>query len=132
MKALMTLLTMGALLMSGCTKEPGEGGKALIRGTVLEQEYNDSNGQPVGTPYPAQEHKVYIVYGDNEFYDDDVDTGPDGEYEFRWLRKGTYTIFVYSELCKNCNDTEVIRTTVEISDRNEVVDVPTLTVDWWD
>jgi len=127
----MTLLAMGALLMSGCTKEPGEGGRALIRGTVLMQDINNNTGQPTGDPYPAQEYKVYIIYGDGDFYDDDVDTGPDGEYEFRWLRKGTYTIFAYSETCNNCNELEVIRTTVEIGDRKEVLDVPTITVASW-
>jgi hypothetical protein len=131
MKASHLGLAGALLLLAGCTKEPGEGGKALIRGTVLMQDINVNTGQPSGDPYPAQEQRVYIVYGDHEFYDDDVDTGPDGAYEFRWLRKGSYTVFVYSETCDGCNELEVKKTTVEINERKEVVDVPTITVQNW-
>lgn len=118
-------------LLAGCSKEPGEGGRALITGTVLRQDINNNTGQPTGDPYPAQEEKVYIVYGDNTFYDDDLDTDPDGKFEFRWLRKGSYTIFVYSE-CPTCDaGTEVKRVTVEVNDRKDVVQVPTITIANW-
>ena len=120
-----------ALLLTACSKEPGEGGKALIRGTVLKQDINNNTGQPTGDPYPAQEEKVYIIYGDHDFYDDDIDTDPDGKFEFRWLRKGSYTIFVYSE-CPTCEaGAEAKRYTVEVSDRKGTVDVPTITIANW-
>jgi hypothetical protein len=133
MRALIVWMCFGvsSLLMTGCAKEPGEGGKALIRGTVLMQDINNNTGQPTGAPYPAQEQKVYIVYGDGEFYDDDVDTGPAGEYEFRWLQKGTYRIFVYSETCATCNELDALSATVEIDDRKQVKDMPTFTVANW-
>jgi hypothetical protein len=119
------------LLLSGCTKEPGEGGKALIRGTILQQDINNNTGQPTGDPYPAQEQKVYIIYGDNDYFDDDIDTDPEGNYEFRWLRKGSYTLFVYSE-CPTCaGGQEVKRVTVEIGDKKEVLEVPTITIANW-
>lgn len=127
----MMIAALAALLLSSCTKEPGEGGKALIRGTILEQEINNNTGQPTGDPYPAQEYTVYIIYGDNDYFDDDIDTGPNGEYEFRWMRKGSYTLFVYSE-CPTCDGgQEVKRVTVEVSDKKEVVDVPTITIEKW-
>lgn len=131
MKALITGFTMSALLLSACTKEPGEGGKALIRGTVLMQQINNNTGQPTGDPYPAQEQRVYIVYGDHDFYDDDTRTGPDGLYEFRWMRKGTYSIFTYSE-CPTCQGgQEVKKLSVEIGDKKEELQVSTITVANW-
>ncbi len=113
------------VLFAACNKEPGEGGKAEIRGRVMEQRYNN-NGNPVGEPYPVAEKNVYIIYGDGSegsFPDDNVDTGPDGTFRFPWLRKGTYTIYTISE-CDDCPSLEeaVIRA-VEIGDRKEVVNI---------
>jgi hypothetical protein len=115
------------LLSSACTKEPGEGGKAVIKGVVMRQNVNGV-GNPVGDAYPYQDNRVFIIYGDHDFYDDDVRTGPDGNYEFRWLRKGDYTIYTFGEC--NCpgNSVEVVQK-VTVGDRKEVVTVPTITVD---
>ncbi|MBX2972629.1 MAG: lipoprotein [Flavobacteriales bacterium] len=93
----MLLAAGAAVLLAGCNKEPGEGGKAEIRGRVIEQLYSVS-GLPIGEAYPVIGENVYIVYGgttsEGTFPDDNVDTGPNGEFRFPWLRKGTYTIFV--------------------------------------
>lgn len=118
------LLAAGAAIMlAGCNKEAGEGGKAEIRGRVIEQQYSFS-GLPIGEPYPVIGENVYIVYGstgEGTFPNDNVDTGPNGEFRFPWLRKGTYTIFVRSE-CRDCGggDKAIIRS-VEIGDRKEVI-----------
>lgn len=120
----------GALLLSACQKEPGVGGKAEIKGKVYAIEWDNNTGQRVDSFYVA-EARVYIVYGDHEFYDDDTRTGPDGLYKFSWLRKGEYTVFTYSE-CPTCsNGTEVVTETVEITDRKESVEVPTMRVNIW-
>jgi hypothetical protein len=117
---------LGLLLLApACTKEPGEGGKAVIKGTVLRQNVN-AVGNPQGNPYPYQETRVYIIYGDNEFQDDDVRTGPDGNYEFRWLRKGKYTVYTFGEC--NCPGNSVeISAVVNIDGKKDVVTVPTMT-----
>ena len=84
MRALLPLSVCLGLLLSACKKEPGEGGKAEIRGYVFRQEINSGTGQNVGDPYPFPETRVYIVYGDHDFYDNDVRTGPDGLFVFSW------------------------------------------------
>ena len=58
------------LLFTGCSKEPGEGGKALIRGTLYALEYNDNTGQPTGNEFYVPEYRVYIRYGDGEWPDE--------------------------------------------------------------
>ena len=120
----------GALLLAGCQKEPGVGGKAEIKGKVYAIEWDSNTGQKVDSFY-VPEARVYIVYGDHEFYDDDTRTGPDGLYKFSWLRKGDYTVFTYSE-CPTCpSGTEEVSESVSIGDKKESVEVPTLKIEVW-
>lgn len=133
MRTLLFTVLAASLVMAGCKKEPGVGGKAEIRGKVYATEWDNNTGNPTGDEYYVPEYRVYIVYGDHEFYDDDTRTGPDGLYKFSWLRKGDYTVFTYSE-CPTCDSTgfvQVVSETVEIGDKKEVVDVPTLHVQVW-
>ncbi len=116
------------LALTACNKEPGEGGKAEIRGTVYEQRYGVTSGNPQGDPYPIAEQRVYIVYGDNDYADDDTRTGPNGEFRFAWLRKGSYKIYVISECDDYTNCTEAIYRTAEVGERKEVVNVDRITI----
>lgn len=122
-------LLAAALLFPACKKEPGEGGKAEIRGIVLRQDVNGA-GQPIGDPYPYQETRVYIAYGDHDFSDDDVRTGPDGLYVFSWLRKGDYRIYTFGE-CDCPGGSVAVEHLVTIDGRKDVVTVPTITVQNW-
>lgn len=119
------LLASIVVLSWGCKKEPGEGGKAEIRGTVLRQNVN-AVGNPIGEPYPYQDTRVYIVYGDHDFQDDDVRTGPDGQYVFRWLRKGDYTVYTFGE-CNCPGNSVAISHKVSIDGKKDVITVPTIT-----
>ena len=123
--------TVGLLLLLGCSKEPGEGGKAEIRGRVMEQDHN-ANGVPNGDPYLLMDKTVFIIYGDasdGAFPDDNVDTGPYGEVRFKWLRKGSYTVYVVSD-CDDCDGgKKTVFASVEVGDRKEVVDAGTLLVE---
>src|SRR5690606_323401 len=97
---LMTFLmfaTIG-LFFSGCEKEEGEGGRSSISGVVIEQRMGEPLNPVIEEEYPLADVRVYIIYGDStEIYDDDMRTDFDGRFKFRFLRKGTYTIFTYSE-----------------------------------
>lgn len=122
------LIAAALLTLAGCQKEPGEGGKAEIRGVVMRQDVTATGApQPNRPAYPYQDTRVFIVYGDHDFHDDDVRTGPDGQYVFRWLRKGDYTVYTFGE-CDCPGKTEVVSQRVTISGRKDVVTVPTLTV----
>ncbi|TXI81342.1 MAG: hypothetical protein E6Q44_04680 [Flavobacteriales bacterium] len=118
-----------ALPLLACNKEPGEGGKAEIRGVLTEQRFSASNN-PITDPYPLPGENVYIVYGsgDGAFPDDNVDSGPNGEFRFTWLRKGTYTIFAVSD----CNDCEggvnAVTRTVEVTGNKQVLDLGTIAI----
>lgn len=118
---------IAAALLYGCTKEAGDGGKAEITGTVMRQNVNAA-GAAMGDPYPYQEARVYIVYGDHDTYDDDTRTGPDGKYSFRWLRKGDYTVYTFGE-CNCPGNSVAITRAVSIDGKKDVVTVPLITAD---
>lgn len=114
---------------SSCKKEEGKGGRASIRGHVYANDYNASFTQLLNSYY-APEEDVYIIYGDNEFYDDKVATNPSGLYEFKNLRKGKYTIFVYSKDSTGTvpSGMNSLSVDVEITDKKETVTVPDFTI----
>ncbi|MBX2977758.1 MAG: hypothetical protein KF905_00555 [Flavobacteriales bacterium] len=116
---------------SGCSKEPGSGGRAELRGRVVEQRYSSNTGQPVGQPYVKAEQRVYIIYGDGSYHDDDVRTGPDGKFRFPWLRKGDYTVYTISE-CGNYNGcTFSVSAKGSIGSNKDVVEVGDLNIQNW-
>lgn len=96
MKKHILFLTLVVLLAAACKKGPGEGGKTSIIGKVWEQKYiltfHDSTND-----HWATEQDIYIVFGDELAYGNRTRTGPDGLFEFQYLRKGSYTIYVYSD-----------------------------------
>ena len=96
MKQLLGMIAFCALLVS-CSKTAGDGGAATISGKV-DVEVRDILFVSQSTVYtaPAYDHDVYIIYGDDTSPSDRVRTNFDGEYSFENLRKGDYTIYVYS------------------------------------
>jgi hypothetical protein len=79
-----------------CTKEAGEGGNSSIYGKVIVHNYN-SNYTVLNDIYDGADEEVYIIYGDDLSYSERIRTSYDGVYEFKYLRPGDYTVFVYSE-----------------------------------
>ena len=104
-RALFVLLaTLLTIIAGGCEKSEGEGGNSSISGRIIEQDMLALCSDEIEAEYPVAEQRVYIIYGDeSEVYHDDMRTDFDGRYKFRWLRPGTYTIFVISE-CSTCDD----------------------------
>lgn len=110
--------------MISCRKGPGVGGKNEIKGRILIHQYDPTFTTKV-SEYYAQEEDVYIVYGDDDFYADDLKTHFDGTFSFPYLLKGEYTIYVYSK-DSSFNDPsgKVIREVkVNLEKRKEVVDL---------
>jgi hypothetical protein len=114
-----------ALSIIGCSKDAGEGGNSSIVGKVKTMEY--SNGW-LEAEYYTPEARVYIMYGNSTIYDDDMRTHFDGSYQFDFLYPGNYTVYAYSD-CDTCaSGTEVNMTTVEITDKNQIVEVPDIII----
>jgi len=123
------LIIVSFLILSACQKYEGEGGTSTIKGRVFVQKYN-KNGTQVIEEYWAQEQNVYIVYGSDSIYSSKFDTDPNGWYNFKYLRKGKYTIFAYSDDTLNLNSSLQIpiKIEVEINEDFQEVEAPTITI----
>lgn len=119
------LFALSTIAIISCKKVPGQGGSSKIKGVVIEQLYNSLGN--VIAEYPAPDQNVYIIYGDQStFYDDDISTSYDGTFEFRFLQKGKYSVFVYED-CSNCLSGKKVKIAeVEITEKNQVIDLDTI------
>lgn len=115
-------IIMLAAVLTSCSKDEGVGGTATIRGKVIIQDYNDDFSLLL-SQYNAAEEDVYIIYGEDETFGDQVETSYDGTFEFRYLLPGDYRIFIYS-LDSTSNllyDTVVIKD-ITVSKKDDLVD----------
>ena len=120
------------VLASACTKEPGYGGKSTLYGKVLEKKYNNS-GQ-YETEYYLAEKRVYIVFGDDDFYSDEIRTDYEGKFKFSYLYAGEYTVYAYSEcspLDPCDSDLRAISLSVSIQNNGDVVVTDDLVIENW-
>ncbi len=106
-KFLIIISVLGSVLFLSCKKGPGEGGRTSIIGKVWAEEWDDIS---YTVHYDSLDHwaadeDVFIIYGDDVSYGDRIRTGPDGVFEFKYLREGDYTIYVYSEAPQNSSAT---------------------------
>jgi hypothetical protein len=93
------LICLAVLISFGtesCKKDPGEGGTSSISGKVFAKDYNSTFTVLQGEYY-IPDVWVYILYGDAKDYGDKIRTGPDGTYEFKYLRPGSYRVYAYSK-----------------------------------
>lgn len=86
------------LLLVSCNKDEGTGGTASIQGRVYKVIHNDDNFLLAADTIVAAKEDVFIVYGDDAYFGDDVETGEDGTYRFDYLTPGSYTVYAYSTL----------------------------------
>jgi len=94
-----TLISLFTLIITcclfSCNKE-GEGGRATIEGTVYSINHPDDTYTLETDTMPAVKTDVFIIYGDDTYFGDDVETDQNGHYRFKYLKPGTYTILAYS------------------------------------
>jgi len=122
-----TLVVAVLLAISGCSSLPGDGGTSSIQGKIYIERYNEFG--TLYQEYYGAEVRVYLVYGDNVGFDDDTRTSYDGTYKFPFLRKGSYTVFAYSE-CLTCpGGVEVRMVEAEITDNHQVVELPDIVIE---
>jgi hypothetical protein len=116
-------------IVCGCKKEAGEGGNSTIYGSVWTKLYN-TEFTAMLSEYAGSDEWVYIVYGDDKSYGNRIQTNYKGEYEFKYLRPGKYTIYVYSRdstMQSPSGETAVIKK-VEITKRKQSIEAPLITI----
>lgn len=114
-KVLLALVFIASL--ASCTKNAGYGGNATLEGVVMARKINPVSGAIIAS-YPMPDERVYIIFGSDNFYGDEIRTFYDGSYRFKNLRKGSYTVYGYS-FCNTCaSGTEPVFATIEISNNH--------------
>jgi hypothetical protein len=88
------LLLAAVICFASCDKPAGPGGKASVKGKVYAYDYDNTQRYMLSKGYAPGE-KVYITYG-NTSVGKDIKTDADGSFEFLYLNKGHYKVFVNS------------------------------------
>ncbi len=124
-----TALSLLFFFVTACSKYEGTGGRATIKGKIYVKQYNESFTQLLDEYYAAEED-VYIIYGDHDVYDDDMKTNFDGKFEFSYLERGNYKIFVYSEdsTFNTPGGKEAIFIDIEIKEKKDVIELDDIVI----
>jgi len=129
---IMLLVVFGSAF-SSCKKGPGEGGNSSIVGKIQVIKLDPFLIDTL-VVYGGFDEDVYIIYGDDISYGDRIRSGPDGRFEFKYLREGDYRIYVYSEdtLAAGFQDTVpdkyVVMKDATITSKKQVVDIGILEI----
>ena len=135
MKRYLLLPTIAFLFtIAACKSGPGPGGQATITGKVYTKGnwnstctlYTDSSTGFI--PFYAPDVDVYLIYGDEPSYGDRVKTAPDGTFQFKYLRKGSYTVYVYSNDCNAPSGISTVLVKVEITEKKQAVTLTNLRI----
>jgi hypothetical protein len=118
----MTLLVL-ALIMPSFNKGPGEGGTGTVQGFVKLVHHPDDDYTLTPDTMVAAKTDVFIIYGNEAYFGNDVETGADGMYQFEYLLPGEYTVFAYSTLPSG--EKVAVSQTVSL-ERGATVHVPTI------
>lgn len=115
------MVMLMAVVLSACNKNEGTGGSATVQGKVYKVLHADDDYDLSTDTVVAAKQDVFIVYGSEGYVGDDVETGDDGGYRFRYLTAGDYTVYAYSELASG--EKVAVKHTVTVAD-GKTVDVP--------
>lgn len=119
--------------ISSCQKDPGQGGSASIIGYVHATVINSVNYFDTITTQNGFNEEVFIVYGDDITFGDRIKSGDDGKFEFKYLRKGNYRLYVYSETYDSLGIggytiDEVVNKSVEITSKKQTLNAGTFEI----
>ena len=126
-----------AFVAVSCKKPAGPGGTDKITGTIWVKDFNTLNSPfdsyYIKGEYPGADEDVFIIYGDDISYGDKVRSGPDGKFEFPYLRAGDYKVYMQSkDTTRNSvfygSGTKTLDTTITISGKRKTIDLGTFVI----
>ena len=123
------LILLTTTFIFACSKGPGPGGTSTVTGKINVEDYNQTFTTLWAT-YDGTDRDVYLRYGDNPTYSEHVKSGPEGDFEFNYLTKGNYSVYVYSKdssLQAPSGQISIIQE-FEITENKQIVVVPTIIV----
>jgi len=134
MRYIKNLIKLGFVLLFvvnliSCRKEAGEGGTSTIKGKIWVEDWNNAftlkNGE-----YAGYDEDVYIIYGEAVSYSEKTKANYNGEFEFKYLRKGKYKIYVYSKdktLQSKSGEVSIVKE-VEITGKKQTKEIEQITI----
>lgn len=114
-------------LLASCELTPGEGGTSTITGKVYIKEVNSSG--IVTAEYFAHDEDVFILFDADSIYDESTKTSFNGEYQFEYMRKGSYRIFAYTDISSLSSENAPVMVEVEITENNQNVEAPLIVIE---
>lgn len=116
------IAVIATTLFFSCKKQPGLGGLATIKGKIYGTDVT-SSGTVRDSGYLGNQ-TVFISAAGDTYSFDDVKSSYDGTFQFKFLQKGNYDIWTYSN-CDTClwKQKKVLLPSINISGRKETVDV---------
>ena len=124
-----TVFIVLASIFFSCEKHEGTGGLNTIEGYVYMQHLNPLM-EKVGSPYPAKEEAVYIIYGSEKYVGDRERTNHKGFFSFPYLMAGDYLVYAYSKDTSAFNKREEIAMEhfVKLRKKKETVSLDTIII----
>lgn len=92
----MVFFLLQTVVFQSCEKSEGRGGTGSISGIVMEQFYNDDFSAHLYES-PAVDEEIFILYGDNGEVGASNETAMNGEFRFKYLYPGDYTVYFQME-----------------------------------
>ena len=131
--SLLLSLSLVFILCNSCKKTPGQGGNASIKGKVWTEDWDDPFFTYIVHQYPSVNEIVYLFFGDDLSPGTSTRTNGNGEFEFKYLRKGKYKVVVYSKVKQdpmvvNSPKTVAVEATLDLTKSKDVQDIGTLTI----
>ena len=103
--------------------------RTTISTSFLVDVSNQGQVGSIGAETAMTDMRVYLCYGDNEFYDESTRTGVNGAFSFRNLQIGKYCVYVLSKDSATQEYTIPVRQEIEITADGSVVEVGNLFIE---
>jgi len=82
-----------------------------------------------GTSGPIADERVFLIYGEEDYYSESVRTDADGNYQFKGLTEGTYTVYAFSiDALSPTLETVQVEVEATITEKKQVVTAPVLSI----
>jgi hypothetical protein len=94
---------------------------------VLNQGKSAVIGSTTSIEGPMVDERVYIIYGEEDFYSESVRTDANGDYQFTGLTRGDYRIYAFSvDTLSPTLAQKQVEVSATIANKKEVVSAPAL------
>jgi len=118
-----SLLGLVSIFLFSCIDEEGEGGKSVVQGYVYTVYHPDDIYTFETDTFPAAKEDVYIIYGNQPVYGDKMETGYDGFYRFKYLTKGNYKVYAYSNYSDSQKEAVIDSVSVSSNETKDVANI---------